>query len=90
MLNESLILSRAKWLYFSKCLSNVEACIERAIYDLTPINDLRDAYTLYDITINDLVAHFKNKIWRNKDNDTYWTGTFFKCYRKHTRQQRIF
>jgi len=70
MLNESLILSRAKWLYFSKCLSNVEACIERAIYDLTPINDLRDAYTLYDITINDLVAHFKNEIWRNKDNDT--------------------
>lgn len=70
MLNESLILSRAKWLYFSKFLSNIDECIERAIYDLTSINDLCDIYTLFDITINDLVAHLKNKIWRNKDNDT--------------------
>lgn len=66
MINESLIISRAKWFYLSRYLLDIDECIRRAIYDLTPLKDLCDAYTLFDITINDLVIHFKRKIAEGK------------------------
>ena len=60
---EQMIIDRAKFLIYGNGADGTQA-VQQAIAEFGKVDELREIYTMFDITYNDYVEHIKRKILR--------------------------